>query len=48
MRLGREEEIRNMLAEAKMFVAVFSRIVEETGEEDIAAYRKQLGMMGRG
>ena len=48
MRLGREAEVRNMLAEAKVFVAVFSRIVEDTSEEDVAAYRKQLVAMGRG
>ncbi len=48
MRLGKEEDVKNMLAEAKMFVAVFSRIVEDTSEEDIAAYRKQLGLMEKG
>lgn len=48
MRLGRERDVREMLAEAKVFVAAFSRLVDDIGDDDIAVFRKQLSGMSKG
>lgn len=39
MKVGKKEQVQNMLQEAKMFVAMFDNLVSGLSEEEINAYR---------
>lgn len=42
MKVGKEEQVKQMLQEAKMFVSMFDELVSNLNEEEINSYRKQL------
>src|SRR3989338_9212689 len=42
MRVGREEDVGEMLKEAKMFVSMFDEIVSNLNEKEIDSYRNEL------
>ncbi len=42
MRIGKEEEVKQMLQEAKIFVSMFVEFVSNLNEEEINSYRKQI------
>lgn len=42
MKVGREEQIKQMLQEAKIFVAMFDELISNISEKEIANYRKVI------
>jgi len=39
MKVGKEEDVKKMLQEAKMFVSMFDNIVADLNEEEVNNYR---------
>lgn len=46
MRTGKEEEVSQMLQEAKLFVSMFDEIVSNINEEETIAYRNNVKRIG--
>ena len=42
MKIGKEEEVKQMLKEAKMFISMYDELVSNLNEEEINSYRKQF------
>lgn len=45
MHVGKEEEVKQMLQEAKRFVSVFDELVSNLSMEEIQLYRNKLGKL---
>lgn len=42
MKVGKEEQVKQMLQESKIFVSMFDELISNIGEEEIGSYRSSL------